>query len=103
MNPVGDDRATPGRRQLVADLAAPLLAVSLLLAGLVLTALPVRSQDVGWFAYAPLSQQPIQLPGLLLVGPETWAGIAMISLGLLILAFWSGYRLGTRRRHLGSG
>ena len=102
MNPVGDDRATPWRRQLVADLAAPLLAVSLLLAGLVLTSLPVSSQDVGWFAYAPLSQQPIQLPGLLLVGPEAWAGIAMISLGLLILAFWSGYRLGTRRRHLGS-
>lgn len=93
----------PARRRLVADLAAPLLAVSLLLAGLVLTALPVPSHDVGWFAYAPLSQQAFRLQGLLLIGPETWTGIAMISLGLLILAFWSGYRFGTRQRHLESG
>ena len=64
---------------------------------------PQGAAAFGWFAYAPLSQQPIQLPGLLLVGPEAWAGIAMISLGLLILAFWSGYRVGARRRHLGSG
>lgn len=103
MNAPGDGRVGPGRRRLVADLAAPLLAVSLLLAGLVLTALPVRSHDVGWFAYAPLSQQTFQLQGLLLLGPETWTGIAMITLGLLILAFWSGYRFGTRQRHLGSG
>lgn len=103
MNPVGDDRETPARRRLIADLAAPLLAVSLLLAGLVLTSLPVRSQDVGWFAYAPLSQQTFQLQGLVLIGAEAWTGIAMISLGLLILAFWSGYRVGARRRHPGSG
>ncbi|MDQ0819672.1 heme/copper-type cytochrome/quinol oxidase subunit 1 [Arthrobacter sp. V4I6] len=98
MNRVGDDRVGPGRRQLVAGLAVPLLAVSLLLAGLILTSLPVRSQDVGWFAYAPLSQQTFQLQGLTMIGPEAWTGIAMISLGLLILAFWSGYRIGTRSR-----
>ena len=100
MNPVGEDRAAPGRRRLVADLAAPLIAVALLLAGLILTSLPVSSLDVGWFAYAPLSQQTVQLPGLALLGPEAWTGIAMISLGLLILAFWSGYRVGARRRPL---
>jgi heme/copper-type cytochrome/quinol oxidase subunit 1 len=103
MNPIGDDRAAPGRRQLIADLAAPLLAVLLLLAGLILTSLPVRPRDVGWVAYAPISQQAFQLQGLVLIGPEAWTGIAMISLGLLILAFWSGYRVGARRRHLGSG
>ncbi|MCU1523058.1 MAG: hypothetical protein JWM01_2388 [Arthrobacter sp.] len=98
MNSLGHDRVRPGWRKLVADLAAPLLAVSLLLAGLILTSLPVRSQDFGWFAYAPLSQQTFQLQGLVLIGPEAWAGIAMISLGLLILAFWSGYRVGSRSR-----
>jgi heme/copper-type cytochrome/quinol oxidase subunit 1 len=103
MNPVGDDRAAPDRRQLIADLAAPLLAALLLLAGLILTSLPVRSRDVGWFAYAPISQQAFQLQGLVLIGPEAWTGIAMISLGLLILAFWSGYRVGARRRRPGSG
>jgi uncharacterized membrane protein len=98
MNSLGPDRVRPGWRKLVADLAAPLLGVSLLLAGLILTSLPVRSQDFGWFAYAPLSQQTFQLQGLVLIGPEAWAGIAMISLGLLILAFWSGYRVGSRSR-----
>jgi hypothetical protein len=103
MNPLGDDRARPGRRrQLIAALAAPLLAASLLLAGLILTSLPVRTENFGWFAYAPLSQQTFQLQGLLMIGPEAWTGIAMISLGLLILAFWSGYRVGVRRQ-LGTG
>jgi hypothetical protein len=98
MNPVGDHRPGPGRRKFVADLAAPLLAVSLLLAGLILTSLPVRSENIGWFAYAPLPQQAFQLQGLVMVGAEAWTGIAMISLGLLVLAFWSGYRLGSHRR-----
>ncbi|MDQ0848971.1 putative membrane protein [Arthrobacter sp. B3I9] len=98
MNPVGEHRPGPGRRKLAADLAAPLLAVLLLLAGLILTSLPVRSENFGWFAYAPLSQQTFQLQGLVMIGPEAWAGIAMISLGLLILAFWSGYRVGSHRR-----
>jgi uncharacterized membrane protein len=98
MNPVGEHRPRPGRRKLAADLAAPLLAVLLLLAGLILTSLPVRSENFGWFAYAPLSQQTFQLQGLVMIGPEAWAGIAMISLGLLILAFWSGYRVGAHRR-----
>jgi heme/copper-type cytochrome/quinol oxidase subunit 1 len=98
MNPVGDHRRGPGTRKLVVDLAVPVLAASLLLAGLVLASLPVSSRDVGWFAYAPLSQQAFQLQGLVMIGAEAWTGIAMISLGLLILAFWSGYRVGSRRR-----
>jgi hypothetical protein len=98
MNPGRGHRAGPGRRKLVADLAVPLLAVSLLLAGLVLTSLPVRSENFGWFAYAPLSRQTFQLQGLIMTGAEAWTGMAMISLGLLILAFWSGYRLGSRPR-----
>lgn len=98
MNPVGDDRAGSGRRKLVADLAAPLLSALLLLAGLALTSLPVRTEDFGWFAYAPLSQQTFQLQGLVMIGPEAWTGLAMMGLGLLLLAFWSGYRLGSARR-----
>ena len=98
MNPVGDHRPGHGQRKLVAELAAPLLAVSLLLAGLILTSLPVGSEDFGWFAYAPLSRQTFQLQGLFMIGAEAWTGIALISLGLLILTFWSGYRVGSRHR-----
>ena len=98
MNPLGDQRPGPGRRKLVADVAAPLLAVSLLLTGLILASLPVPPADLGWFAYSPLPQQAFQLQGLVMIGAEAWTGIAMISLGLLILTFWSGYRVGSRRR-----
>jgi heme/copper-type cytochrome/quinol oxidase subunit 1 len=98
MNPVRDHGAGPGRRKLAAELAAPLLAVSLLLAGLILASLPARSADIGWFAYAPLAQQAFQPPGLIMMGAEAWTGVAMIGLGLLILSFWSGYRIGSRSR-----
>ncbi|WP_426979271.1 hypothetical protein ACQCSU_08335 [Pseudarthrobacter sp. O4] len=84
----------PARRKLFARLAVPLLAVALLLAGLILITLPVRAENFGWFAYAPLSQQTFQVQGLMLIGTEAWAGIVMISVGLLILAFWTGYRVG---------
>ena len=70
MNPVRDHRAGPGRRRLAAELAAPLLAALLLLAGLVLALLPARSEDIGWFAYAPLSQQTFHPPGLVMLGAE---------------------------------
>ncbi len=103
MNPLGEGGTRPDRRKVLARLAAPVLAAALLLAGLPLTLVPARTETFGWFAYAPLSQQSFQVQGLLLIGPEAWAGIAMISLGLLILAFWTGYLFGRRRNEPGSG
>lgn len=103
MNALGEDGTRPGRRRFLVRLAVPVLAAALLLAGLLLTMVPARTETFGWFAYAPLSQQSFQVQGLLLIGTEAWVGIAMISLGLLILAFWTGYLFGVRRRQPGSG
>jgi len=35
------------------------------------------------------------------MGPWTWAGVALIGIGLLLLAFWSGYRTGRQARDRG--
>ncbi|MET3923727.1 hypothetical protein ABIB26_004694 [Arthrobacter sp. UYEF20] len=39
----------------------------------------------------------------MLIGTEAWAGIVMTSLGLLILAFWTGYRVGRPSGQRGKG
>ncbi|HSN36116.1 MAG TPA: hypothetical protein VLT34_07180, partial [Arthrobacter sp.] len=82
----------------MAGFAAPLLAVALLVAGGVLLSLPVRQENFGWFAYAPLSQQTFAGQGLLVMDAEKWAGVGLLGAGLLMLAFWSGYRTGRRSR-----
>ena len=71
------------------------------LAGLALLARPVTQEDFGWVAYAPLATGPVVLQGLMIMGPWIWAGVALISIGLLLLAFWSGYRTGRQARDRG--
>ena len=78
--------------------AVPLLGAVLLVAGAVFLSLPVRQEEFGWFAYAPLSQQAFAVPGLLVMDAEKWAGVVLVGLGLLTLAFWSGVLAGRRTR-----
>ena len=92
MNPSGDRESGPSRQRRLAGLAVPLLAVALLAAGAVFLSLPVRQEEFGWFAYAPLSQQVFAAPGLVVMDAEKWAGVVLAGLGLLTLAFWSGFR-----------
>lgn len=103
MDPRGNRDAGRARKSLLGSLAVPLLALAMLLAGLVVLAQPLPQADVGWFAYAPLASQPVVLQGLIFMGPSGWAGVALIGAGLLVLAFWSGYRAGRQIRDRGDG
>jgi hypothetical protein len=98
MDPRGNRDAGPAGARLLGRLAVPLIALVMLLAGLVLLAQPVPQEDFGWFAYAPLASRPVVPQGLVFMGPETWTGVALIGAGLLVLAFWSGYRAGRQIR-----
>jgi heme/copper-type cytochrome/quinol oxidase subunit 1 len=50
----------------------------------------------GWFAYAPLSNQLFTGSGVSVVSQGTQIGLAVAVTGLLVLAFWAGYRIGRR-------
>ena len=93
MDPTGDKESGPRRP---ARFVLPAVAVALLAVGMVLMSMPVRQESFGWFAYAPLSQQTFAAQGLLIMDSEKWAGVVLVALGLLTLAFWSGYRTGRR-------
>ncbi|RAX44668.1 hypothetical protein DQ354_13995 [Arthrobacter sp. AQ5-06] len=55
-------------------------------------------QAVGWFAYAPLSNQTFTSDQIVLKDSGARAGYLQIAVGLLTLAFWLGYRLGLRQK-----
>ena len=103
MNPSGDKESAPPRQRRLPRLAVPLLAVALMAAGVVFLSMPVRQESFGWFAYAPLSQQTFAAPGLLVMDTEKWTGIVLVGLGLLTLAFWSGFRAGRHSSRHGDG
>lgn len=53
-----------------------------------------HTASFGWFAYAPLSgTRPTPFTG---TEPGPWGAI-LITAGLVILAFWAGLLIGTRR------
>ena len=98
MNPSEPEGSGTTPKSRLIRLAVPLLGAVLLVAGAVFLSLPVRQEEFGWFAYAPLSQQVFTGQGLVIMDAGKWAGVALVGLGLLTLAFWSGYRAG---RHPG--
>jgi heme/copper-type cytochrome/quinol oxidase subunit 1 len=51
---------------------------------------------VGWFAYAPLSNTPFTANGAAFITQGTQLGLAIAVVGLLLLAFWTGYRVGRK-------
>lgn len=91
------EESLPSGRRTVPAAVVPLLGVAVTLAGFFIAWLN-RNNYIGWFAYAPLSNQPFNGPGLafLSVGAQIGLGIAIA--GLLVLAFWAGYRLGRKTR-----
>jgi heme/copper-type cytochrome/quinol oxidase subunit 1 len=94
MEPRRNSDAGRARKNLAGRLATPLAALAMLLAGLVLLAWPAPQEDVGWFAYTPLPARPVLPQGLVFMGAGAWAGVALTGAGLLVLAFWTGYRAG---------
>ncbi len=98
MDPRGNRGSGRARKSLLASVAVPLVAAAMLLAGLVFLAQPVSQEDFGWIGYAPLATGPVLPQGLMFMGASAWAGSALIGVGLLVLAFWSGYRTGRQAR-----
>jgi heme/copper-type cytochrome/quinol oxidase subunit 1 len=77
-----------------------LLAVGLAVTviGLVVTAVAVAQPvSFGWFATAPLSGTTFTPGGVHLVSTATLVGAAVLVVGLLLLAAWTGYRMAVRR------
>ncbi|MEO8281863.1 MAG: hypothetical protein ABI568_00430 [Pseudarthrobacter sp.] len=71
-----------------------LLGLAAVLAGLMVARL--NRDFTGWFAYAPLSNTPFAANGAAIVTQGTQLGLATTAVGLLLLAFWAGYRTGRR-------
>ncbi|PYI68226.1 hypothetical protein CVV68_07875 [Arthrobacter livingstonensis] len=75
----------------------PGLALAAIAAGILMAAGAGGTGEFGWFAYAPLSGEAYVPSAVLFLGPRTYAGFASLVVGLLALAFWSGYRTGSAR------
>lgn len=78
----------------------PLLGLVAVLAGVLIAYL--NRGFTGWFAYAPLSNQPFTANGAAFITQGTQVGLAVMVAGLLVLAFWAGYRLDWRPGPAGS-
>ncbi|MFI2564052.1 hypothetical protein [Paenarthrobacter sp. NPDC018779] len=85
----------PARK--VRAVIVPLLALIAVIAGLIV-AWNGKDEPIGWFAYAPLSDQFFTGNGAAFVSQGTQIGLLIAVLGLLSLTFWSGFTLGRRRR-----
>jgi heme/copper-type cytochrome/quinol oxidase subunit 1 len=71
----------------------PAVGLAAVLAGC-LIAWSNATTSFGWFAYAPLNDQIFTGSGTALVSQGTQIGLAVAVAGLLVLAFWAGYRIG---------
>ena len=61
------------------------------------------ADDVGWFAYAPLSNTTFTGSGAAFLSQGAQIGLTVAVLGLLLLAFSAGYRIGRQRAGSGAG
>jgi len=93
------DENRPSKRIKLHAAVVPLLGVAIAVAGCIV-AWSNRSSYVGWFAYAPLSNEVFSGNGIAFMSQGTQIGIGIMVAGLLVLAFWAGYRVG---RRVGSG
>jgi heme/copper-type cytochrome/quinol oxidase subunit 1 len=91
-------RQQPRRR---AAVVMPLLGLAAVVVGSILVW--TSADDVGWFAYAPLSNQIFTGNGATFLSQGAQAGLTVAVLGLLLLAFWAGYRIGRQRAGSGAG
>lgn len=76
-------------------LLVPLVSAAAIIAGIVVVTAPRR--DIGWFAYAPLANEPFSSNHLILMDSTARAGYALIAVGMLVVAFWAGYRVALHR------
>jgi heme/copper-type cytochrome/quinol oxidase subunit 1 len=84
--------ARPGR---LSSAVVPLAGFVAVVVG-IFVAWSNRNPGIGWFAYAPLSNQEFTGNGTAFVSQGTQIGLAVAVIGLLVLAFWAGLRVGRR-------
>ncbi|UKA70647.1 hypothetical protein [Arthrobacter sp. FW306-06-A] len=89
------DGNRPSKRAKVTAAVVPLLGVAIAVVGCIV-AWSNRNSNVGWFAYAPLSNEVFSGNGIAFMSQGTQIGIAIMVAGLLVLAFWAGYSVGRR-------
>ncbi|TLM82682.1 hypothetical protein FDW83_12065 [Pseudarthrobacter sp. NamE2] len=86
----------PSRRTRARAAVVPLLGIVAVLVGGLIAWTKSHEISFGWFAYAPLSNQPFSGTGLVFLSPGTQTGLAIAVAGLLVLAFWAGLSIGRR-------
>lgn len=74
-----------------------LVAVAGLVAGLLLVL--VWDGSPSWFAYAPLSDDPLSFTGGRFLSDEEMVGWALVAVSAVIGAGVAGYRIGRRHGH----
>lgn len=72
----------------------PVVGLVAVIAGLIVAWL--NRDFTGWFAYAPLSNTRFTAYGAAFITQGTQLGLALAVVGLLVLAFWAGFRLGRK-------
>ncbi|VXC11734.1 conserved exported hypothetical protein [Arthrobacter sp. 9AX] len=88
------DERQPRKRATVRAAVVPLLGLAVVLVGCIVAWNSNATESFGWFAYAPLSNQVFSGTGTAFVSQGTRIGLAIAVVGLLLLAFWAGYRTG---------
>ncbi|MDT0194273.1 hypothetical protein Q9R30_02775 [Arthrobacter sp. AB6] len=93
-NNAPEDRKIPPPARVLAAVV-PIAGLAAVMAG-GLVAWSNANASFGWFAYAPLGNQLFTGSGIAFVTQGTQLGLAMAVVGLLVLAFWAGYRIGKK-------
>ena len=88
------EQPKPSRRTRLSAVVLPFLGVVALLVGCIVAWNQQANASFGWFAYAPLSNDTFNGSGITFVTQGTQIGLGIAVLGLLVLAFWAGFRSG---------
>ncbi|WP_426004020.1 hypothetical protein ACPFL9_16915 [Paenarthrobacter sp. NyZ202] len=87
---------TPQPARKLTAVVVPLLGLVAVLVGVVVAWTSLNA-EVGWFAYAPLSNEVFVGNNGSFLSKETQLGVAISVVGLIVLAFWAGLAVGRRR------
>ncbi|WP_024818033.1 hypothetical protein [Arthrobacter sp. 31Y] len=91
------EQNTPQPARRVSAVVVPLLGLIAVIVGVIVAWNNQQTTSFGWFAYAPLSDTVFMGNGMTMVSQGTQIGLAVTVLGLLVLAFWAGLRIGRDR------
>ncbi|ASN21548.1 hypothetical protein [Arthrobacter sp. YN] len=95
---ISGEQNTPQPARRLAAVVVPLLGLIAVIAGVVVAWSNLET-NVGWFAYAPLSNEVFVGDNGSFVSKGTQLGLAVAGVGLLVLAFWAGLAIGRRGSH----